>query len=414
MNKQVTDIAIIGCGMVGLAIAHQLKQKNPNISIEIIDKENQIGLHSSGRNSGILHAGIYYPPNSLKAKVCINGAKRLKQWCQKKGLDILECGKVITPQDPKFDDQLDVLLNRGIKNGAEVYLINEQEFYSKVPYGRTSTGRALWSPNTCVVKPMEILKALASDLQRDNVRFNLGYKISNIEVKKKYLRLDNNDISQKKTIELHYGHLFNTAGLHADRVAKSFDVGDNLTLLPFKGLYWKLDSNAPINFQTNLYPVPDLDLPFLGIHISPNLDGNTYLGPTAIPAWGRENYYDFNGIEPLMAMNFLGHISRQLWKDSNGFRRYAIEQGIQGIKPFFLQAAQKLAPSLKSEHLIECKKVGIRPQLYDQAQGKLIQDFLVREGVSSTHVLNAISPAFTASFALADLILENSNFGASK
>ena len=181
-------------------------------------------------------------------------------------------------------------------------------------------------------------------------------------------------------------------------------------MLPFKGLYWQLDPKAPFNFSTNLYPVPDLNVPFLGVHVTPSPDGTVSLGPTAIPAWGRENYRGFDGMEPLMALEFLGDLASQWWRNAGGFRRYAREQALHGLKPLFLRAAQTLVPGLRNEHLILSQKVGIRAQLYDRRTGTLVQDFWLEHGQFSTHVLNAISPAFTASFALADLILDQSTF----
>ena len=152
------DIVILGGGMVGMALAHQITERWPDQSITVIDKEPEIGRHSSGRNSGVLHAGIYYPPGTLKAKVCVQGAKRLRAWCEAEGLPVLACGKVISPQVAELDSQLELLLERGRVNGAEVVLIDEQEFHHRVPDGRTSTGRALWSPDTCVVKPKLVLQ----------------------------------------------------------------------------------------------------------------------------------------------------------------------------------------------------------------------------------------------------------------
>ena len=148
-----TDIAILGGGMVGMALAHQLCERSPELSICVIDKEPEIGRHSSGRNSGVLHAGVYYPPGTLKAQVCVQGARRLRAWCESEGLPVLSCGKVIAPQSFELDRQLELLLERGRANGAEVRLIDEHEFHQRVPDGRTASGRALWSPGTCVVKP---------------------------------------------------------------------------------------------------------------------------------------------------------------------------------------------------------------------------------------------------------------------
>ncbi len=409
MNAHNKDIAIIGGGMIGLAIAHQITERYPDLSITIIDKENAIGLHSSGRNSGVLHAGLYYKPNTLKAKVCIEGRKRLKAWCEKEGLSILNCGKIITPQSHELDQQLDLLIQRGKANGAKVELINEKEFTQKVPQGKSMTGRAIWSPETSVVDPKQVLARLTQILKERGVKFHLGTKIIKVDPSQKRLSLIHQSKSSGVIMTLEYGHLFNTAGLQADRVAHKFGVGENFRLLPFKGTYWQLDPRAPISIKTNLYPVPDLNIPFLGVHFSPSPDGNVYLGPTAIPAWGRENYKPFENIEPLMALQFLGDLAGQWWKNKNGFRQYAHEQALQGFKPLFLKAAQALIPTLQSQHLIACKKVGIRPQLYDLQKGNLVQDFLIEQNLASTHVLNAISPAFTASFSLADLILNQSS-----
>ena len=391
--------------MVGLALAHQLGERDADLSITIIDKETEIGRHSSGRNSGVLHAGIYYPPATLKAQVCVEGARRLRDWCDAEGLPVLACGKVIAPQAVELDGQLELLLERGRANGAEVRLINEAEFQQLVPDGRTATGRALWSPNTCVVKPKLVLQRLQQRLRERGVRFVCGAAVARANPEARQLSLVQ---AGGITSTLTYGHLFNATGLQADRVAQAFGVGEHYTLLPFKGLYWQLDPRAPFRFGTNLYPVPDLNVPFLGVHVTPSPDGTVSLGPTAIPAWGRENYRGLEGIEPLMALQFLGDLASQWWRNAGGFRRYAREQALHGLKPLFLKAAQELVPGLRSEHLIPSEKVGIRAQLYDRRTGTLVQDFCLEQGTASTHVLNAISPAFTASFALADLILDQS------
>ncbi|WP_115120285.1 L-2-hydroxyglutarate oxidase [Synechococcus sp. UW105] len=406
MTEVISDIVILGGGMVGMAIANQLIEHDKHLSIAVIDKEPEIGRHSSGRNSGVLHAGIYYPPKTLKANVCVQGAKRLRAWCESEGLPVLACGKVIVPQTAELDGQLELLLERGRANGAEVKLIDEEKFLELVPDGHTASSRALWSPSTCVVKPKLVLKRLEQRLKERGVRFIVGAQLDAVNPQARQLR-----VSQlgDTTTTFTYGFLFNAAGLQADRVARAFGLGECCTLLPFKGIYWQLHPRAPFNFRTNLYPVPDLHVPFLGVHVTPSPDGTVSLGPTAIPALGRENYRGFEGIEPLMAIQFMGDLASQWWRNAGGFRRYAREQALHGIKPLFLKAAQALVPGLRSEHLIPSQKVGIRAQLYDRRAGELVQDFRLEHGHSSTHVLNAISPAFTASFALADLILDQSS-----
>ena len=400
--KIKTDIIIIGGGIVGLTIAYQLKLKFKDLKITILEKELHLGKHSSGRNSGIIHAGIYYKPNTLKAKLCVKGAKRLLNWCEEENIKVLKTGKVISPQDKELDNQLDLLLKRGISNGAEVYLIDEKEFKELVPDGKTSSGRAIWSPNTSVVNPKQILKSLENKLRELGVTFVFGEQIKSVDI------ASNNILTSRYNI--FYGFAFNTAGLYADKVSKLFGVRTDLILLPFKGSYWKLSNRAPFKFKTNLYPVPDLNQPFLGVHVTPSIDGNTYLGPTAIPAFGRENYNYLDNIEPILSFQFVKHLSIQILNNNNGFRRYAMEQGLQGIKTIFLKSAKKLIPNLTLNHLENSNKVGIRPQLYDLKKAKLIDDFCLKKSESSLHVLNAISPAFTASFELADFILSQTDF----
>ena len=396
------DIVILGGGIVGLTIAYQIKKKNKNIKITILDKESGLGLHTSGRNSGVLHAGIYYEPNTLKAKVCIEGAQRLSNWCDEQSIKVFRCGKVITPQKECLDSQIDNLYKRGKSNGVELQIINEIEFKKLVPDGRTSSGRAIWSPNTAVVNPKEVITRLKKILVDSDVSFIFEAKVIDACLIKNQITLSDSSI-------ISFGYLFNCTGLNADRVARQFNIGKDITLLPIKGIYWKLSPNAPFKFKTNLYPVPDLNVPFLGVHVTPNVNGEISLGPTAIPAWGRENYEGLKGIEIDMAAELIFHLSNQFINNKKGFRKYTYQQALLGIKPLFYRAAKQLIPKLKIEHLIPSNKVGIRPQLYDKYKCKLIDDFKIENKGDSTHILNAISPAFTSSFSLADLIIKRSN-----
>ncbi len=403
MIKTNSDVVIIGGGMVGLTVAHQLIEQSITRKITLIDQEPELGLHSSGRNSGVLHAGLYYKADSLKAKVCVNGARRLKAWIKEKGLQINSCGKVIVPTKGNLDSQLDVLAERGRANGASVFFLNEKELYNLSPEARTASGRALWSPDTAVVNPLEIVQKLQLDLQ------NKGVEI---------LRCKKNLIANPKSREIifsdgtsvNYSHLFNCAGLQADKIAHQFGVGLNYNLMPFKGMYWQLKENCPIKPKINLYPVPDLNVPFLGIHFTPNVDPKklALIGPTATPAWGRENYRRGEGIEPSMSITNLAILLHQYMANRGNFRRYVHEQAFLIFSPFLLKAAQELIPTLKIEHIEPSEKVGIRSQLFNQKTKALEDDFLCLPGLNSTHVLNSISPAFTASFSLADLIIQNS------
>ena len=396
-----SDFCIVGGGMVGLSIANQLLESGISKSIVIIDKEIKLGLHSSGLNSGVLHAGIYYEPNSLKAKVCVPGSKRLKEWVKERNLPINECGKVIVPQNYNLDNQIDLLYKRGKANGAKVEIWDESDLKNYLPFCRSASGRALWSPNTSVVKPKKIIERLKVELGERGVIFKFNQNDWQINIDKRLVYLSNDEI-------INYSHLINCAGLRADQVAHKFKVGLNYKLLPFKGLYWEVKKDSKIKINTNLYPVPDLNVPFLGVHFTPSADNEPVInvGPTATPALGRENYYDLENIEPFSAANNLLCLFNQYVKNEGGFRKYVHQQSLLFLKPLMLREAKKLIPSIQSSDLEFSKKVGIRPQLFNQRNNKLENDFMCLKGKNSTHIMNAISPAFTASFSLADYIIQ--------
>ena len=401
MSAESCDVLILGGGMVGLSIAHQLLERSITSSVTILDKETELGLHSSGRNSGVLHAGLYYKPGSLKAKVCVEGARRLRSWVEERGLPLNLCGKVIVPQRADLDAQLDELAERGRANGAVVEFWDSDQLRDLIPQARTASGRALWSPNTAVVKPKCVVHRLRQDLVDRGVKFRQAEQ--NFETLPMQNQLHLRDGSQ-----LNYGHLFNCTGLQADRVARAFGVGNHYKLLPFKGLYWQLKKSCPFQPQTNLYPVPDLSVPFLGIHFTPSADETPVvsIGPTATFAFGRENYQGIKAIEPGMTAENIGLLMRQYLTNCGGFRRYVHEQAFLALPPLLIRAAQELIPAIQPEHIKLSKKVGIRSQLYNKQTRQLEDDFLCLQGRNSTHVLNAISPAFTASFALADVIID--------
>ena len=306
MSSSTADSLIVGGGMVGLCIAHQLLERQITRSITIIDKEPELGRHSSGRNSGVLHAGLYYKPESLKAQVCVAGARRLRAWVEERSLPINPYGKVIVPPRAELDGQLELLAERGRANGATVEFWDEQQLHALIPEARTASGRALWSPNTAVVKPLQVVQRLQQELQQQGVQIITAASGWRVQPERCSISLTDGS-------KLTYGHLYNCAGLQADRVAHQFGIGLNYSLLPFKGLYWQLKPDCPIQPRTNLYPVPDLSVPFLGVHFTPSADCTPLvsIGPTATPAWGRENYRGLDGIESAMAAANLALLARQ-------------------------------------------------------------------------------------------------------
>jgi L-2-hydroxyglutarate oxidase len=393
------DFVVIGAGIVGLTIALELKRRLPSASIAVLEKEPEPGRHSSGRNSGVLHSGIYYPPASLKARVCGQGAREMAAYCEERRLPLNRIGKVLLPLRAEEAAQLDLLEARAAANGVAVERLDEAALGRIEPEARSATGEALFVPGTSVVSSSEVLASIVGDARAAGIDILCGGRLGAVDAAGRTLDWAGETIS--------FGHAVNTAGLHADSVAHRFGVGRRYTLLPFKGLYWKLDPASGIAVRHLVYPVPDLRVPFLGVHTTTAIDGSVYVGPTAVPAFGRENYRGWQGVTAGELARILSHLGRQYLSGRDGFRRLAWQEGRRYFKPWFAEAARRLLPRLRPEHLLPCPKVGIRAQMLDRQSGGLVTDFLIEAGPASTHVLNAISPAFTSAFPFARHICDN-------
>lgn len=395
---KTTDFLVIGAGVVGLAIARELKTRYPDQSVLVLEKEVSPAKHSSGRNSGVLHSGIYYSPDSLKAKVCVRGSIEMAEFCRENGLTCHGIGKVLVPVRAEDGPQLDLLAERAQANGVRAEYLDQQQLAELEPETRSATGKALFVPATAVVNPKAVMAALVEDLERKGVEVRCGAELISVDPIGKRAQLSSACIP--------YGHAFNAAGLHADRIAHLFNMGRRYTLLPFKGLYWRLDPGAGFQIRHLIYPVPDLRVPFLGVHTTTNADGKIYIGPTAVPAFGRENYRGIQGVSGDELVRIGSLLGRQFYHGHDGFRQLAWQEGRRYFKPWFAQAAQALLPRLKAEHLQPSDKVGIRAQMLDRKTSRLVTDFVIERGQGSTHVLNAISPAFTSAFPFARLVLD--------
>jgi L-2-hydroxyglutarate oxidase LhgO len=392
------DFLVIGAGVVGVTIALELKARDPSRSVVVLEKEATAGLHASGRNSGVLHSGIYYSPQSLKARVCSQGAREMAAYCRARDLPLVQRGKVLVPIQPEDMPQLDVLLERGRANGVTVERIDQRRIAELEPEVRSATGEALFVPTTMVGSPQAVMRSLVADARAAGIELRFGAALERVDAAARCLWWGAEKIQ--------FGHVINAAGLHADSVAHAFGAGEHYTMLPFKGLYWKLDPASGIRVNHLVYPVPDLRVPFLGVHTTTTTDGTIYLGPTAVPAFGRENYRGVDGIHIGEAARFARLLLGQLIAGHDGFRRYALQEGRRYFRPWFAEAARALIPRLKPSHLLRCDKVGIRAQLVDRRTGRLVNDFLVETGRHSTHVLNAISPAWTGAFPFARLVVD--------
>jgi L-2-hydroxyglutarate oxidase len=384
------DILICGGGIIGLTLARELVSRGAE-NIVILEKENGLGWHASGRNSGVLHAGIYYPAGSLKAKLCLRGNRLMKEYCRVKGLPLRETGKVVVAQHEGQLPALEKLHATACHNGAIVELIDEQELESREPLARTHR-LALYSADTAIVDPRAILQSLAHDLgATGQVRLFTGAG---------FLGLKDSRTAVTSRGPVRFQTFINAAGAYSDTIAHRFGVARQYRLIPFKGTYLQLTGGKAALVKGSIYPVPDLRNPFLGVHFTRGIDDQVYVGPTAIPAFGRENYRLFEKLS--------GESLRILFDDMRlffmnpKFRSVALTEPRKYLARYFFKDAQSLVKTLSPEDLQPSDKFGIRPQLVDWAKKELVMDFLVLKDQESLHVLNAISPAFTSSMAFAE------------
>ncbi len=388
-------IIICGGGIIGLTIAKELLDKGHK-NIVILEKEKKLGEHASGRNSGILHAGIYYSPDSLKARFCLEGNFLMKDYCRKNNIPILESGKVIVAKNEEEIPALEELYNRALKNGAKVEIIDEKKIKTVEPYAKTCR-QALFSHYTAVVDPSKVLEALERDLiSSGKVMIMKGIEFREL-IKDSRLR------TNKGSIE--FDLFINAAGCYSDKVAHEFGVGYNYKIIPFKGTYKKLKKEKSYLVRGNIYPVPDIRNPFLGVHFTRSIEGTVYIGPTAITALGRENYGILSGIDREVFNIICRNITLLLTDPL--FRKTAHSEIKKYIPRFFFEDANSLIESLQLNDIEYCSKVGIRAQLVDWGNKNLVMDFVVLKKGNSLHILNAISPGFTSSMAFAKFIANN-------
>lgn len=389
------DFGIIGAGIIGLSIAHQIQQEFPSAKVVIFDKEPSVGAHASGRNSGVIHAGFYYSPDSLKARLTKNGNQLLHRFCDENNIPVNRCGKVVVAQNESELSELKNLNFRSVKNGVKTELINSDQLRELEPIAQTYE-LALWSPTTSVANPYLVSRVLSEKIKRNGAELFLNTPVQ---------KIGKNQIITKGS-KFHIGHIVNAAGLYSDKFARALGFSDEYTMLPFKGIYrygnWK-----PGTLKRHIYPVPDPRNPFLGVHLTVTAEGKAKIGPTAIPVISRENYKVWENLkvnEILQIISIYPGFLTSKHHDSLGLIRSELPKYIN----FFLVAqAKKLAPKVSVQDFKTRGIPGIRAQLFNTKEKRLEMDFVFRGDECSTHILNSVSPAWTSSFAISEFIVDD-------
>lgn len=380
---------MLGGGIIGISIAREVKQRFPKSDVTLLEKEASCGLHASGRNSGVIHAGFYYSADSLKAKLTRAGNQAMTAYCESKQIPLNRCGKLVVAKDKDDLPQLDELLRRGAANGVPLEDITEEDARTIEPRVKTHK-RAIFSPSTSSADPHLVIEAMSQDATKEGVT---------IRTNAPYVGLKNGAVITPQD-SFSAGHVVNAAGLYADKIAVDFGFSERYRILPFKGLY--LYSNEPAGaFRTNIYPVPDLRNPFLGVHFTVKTDGHVKIGPTAIPALWREQYRRFDNFSFGEFVEVLFREAGLMMSSNFDFQKLALEEVRKYSRPHLVSLASRLAHGVRAEDYTRWGEPGIRAQLLDIKKRKLEMDFVIEGDKHSTHLLNAVSPGWTCSIPFA-------------
>jgi len=389
-----SDFLVVGGGIIGLCVAREVKKRFSDAKVVLLEKEAQCGLHASGRNSGVIHAGFYYSADSLKAKLTRAGNLAMTAYCESKQIPVNRCGKLVVAKDESELPQLDELLRRGAANQVPLESVTEEEARRIEPRVKTCQ-RAIFSPTTSSADPRRVIDALQEDARREGIEILSGVP---------YVRRENGSVATPSG-RFAAGHLINAAGLYADKVALDFGFSEKYRILPFKGLYLHSDE-PPQALRTNIYPVPDLRNPFLGVHFTVRDDGRVKIGPTAIPAFWREQYRSFDNFRLGEFVEVLFREAGLMLSSNFDFKKLALEELQKYSRPRLVSLAAQLAEGVRLEQYTRWGEPGIRAQLLDIKARKLEMDFVIEGDARSTHLLNAVSPGWTCAIPFAEYAVE--------
>ena len=389
-------IGVIGGGIVGIAIARALTQRNVG-DVTVIEKERRLALHQTGRNSGVVHAGLYYAPGSLKAQLCALGRELTREFCAEKKLPYREVGKLVVAVTDDDRAALAVIEDRSITNGVPGLRRVDGIGLRKIEPHAAGVA-ALHSPHTAAVDYAAITEAMADDVRQAGGRILLGSEVTAIRHEPGGVRV------VTPTTDLHFDRLIVCAGLHSDVVARYVGASPSPKILPFRGEYWELDPARQHLVRGMIYPVPDPRFPFLGVHFTRGVYDDVHVGPNAVPALAREGYswgrVSVRDTWASLSWPGAAALAREHW------RMGVKEVSASLLKRLYFQDARRFVPELEMKDLTRKIAAGVRAQAWDSS-GSLLDDFAVDQVGPVTLLRNAPSPAATSSMAIADYLLDN-------
>ncbi len=390
-----SDVVIVGGGIVGLATALAVQQRYVDLRVTVVEAEGRVSEHQSGHNSGVLHSGIYYQPGSQKAILCRSGKAAMEEFCTANSIAWDRCGKVVVATTEAEIPRLEKIADRATKNGVQFERIDAKQLNDLEPAAAGLA--ALHVPETGIVNYRSVCQAMAEKVSRAGGEIRLQFQV-------KQIRIDTNSVELRSSSgsKITGDRMINCAGLNSDRVCQMAGGDPKVQIVPFRGEYYELVPSSQSLCRNLIYPVPDPSFPFLGVHFTRMIDGGVECGPNAVLALSRQGYR-WSDIR-------LGDLAQTL--AYKGFRRLAMKYWQTGIgemhrslrKPAFVKALQKLIPTIVASDL-KPGRAGVRAQALT-ADGNLVDDFLIQQGDRAIHVLNAPSPAATASLAIAEHIVD--------
>jgi L-2-hydroxyglutarate oxidase len=389
------DLAVVGAGIVGLAAAREIASRRPDLRVTVLEKEDRVGVHQTGHNSGVVHAGIYYAPGSLKAKLCVAGAHELYEFCERHGVRHERCGKVIVAREEAELPRLDELERRGRANGVPgLRRVSSAELRELEPHARGSA--ALHSPFTGIVDFPGVAGALAAELERRGAPVATGCAVLGVQARRRRIEL----LHAQGEVRARFAVF--CAGAWADRLAMAAGAPPDPRIVPFRGAYLRLRPERRHLVRSLIYPVPDPALPFLGVHLSRHIDGEVLFGPTALIAGARDSY-NLRRVRPrelaaTLAWPGTWRLARRFWKAGLTEVRHAVS------RRSLVAAGAEYLPELRPED-VEPAFAGVRGQALAR-DGRLVDDFVVSETERALHVRNAPSPAATSALTIARLIAD--------